>query len=201
MDTKPECSETCVENAEPKKPRKKYNGIPASRKRKIIADDEKGIKDPEYEVLIGKTGKKFVRKRPNIDPQEIPRNIIRVDNPIENLPIKQIIPEPKEHKESKKDFLKEIMFFNSNQQFATTELSKRIDDIQKVLDKQGNKHKKLKQKYKKLKHEAFTELDYDDEDDEPRAYHAPNEKTFEKPIYQQPRNMRDVIDYRKYFNK
>ncbi len=185
-----------VELEKPKRAYKKPE-ITRAQRLKIIDDDERGIKHDVYEVVMNKNGKKMVRKR------KIPLNVNDANEP----EVKESEPEVKSRKESKKAWMNDIQLFNFTQAATTSELSKRIDELQAQFSRSENKRKKLKGKYKQIKNDLYA----DEEDDEPNGYDIvdTNENVNEsienvsetqpvrKPVIRKV-NARDVIDYSQF---
>ncbi len=188
-----------VELEKPKRAYKKPE-ITRAQRLKIIDDDERGIKHDVYEVVMNKNGKKMVRKR------KIPLNVNDANEPeVKETDTNE--PEVKSRKESKKAWMNDIQLFNFTQAATTSELSKRIDELQAQFTKSENKRKKLKGKYKQIKNDLYA----DEDDDEPNGYDIvdTNENVNEsienvsetqpvrKPVIRKV-NARDVIDYSQF---
>lgn len=172
-------------NEQPTKPKRKI--IPPTRpkreplpkvrlttaeRNKIIYDYERGVSNPNWEVIITKTNKKIVRRKKDpaatyspisgltkSEPKSSSPPLIQTQTPqTSSLPQTSNLSTPP----SNKDWMSSIQYYNVQNSF-NEQLMKQIDELNNKITHQNNKHKKLKTKYKKLKRSIFS----DDSDDEP----------------------------------
>lgn len=193
--------------------------LTTAERNKIIYDYERGVSNPNWEVIITKTNKKIVRRKKDpaatyspisgltkSEPKSSSPPLIQTQTPqTSSLPQTSTPP-------SNKDWMASIQYYNVQNSF-NEQLMKQIDELNNKITHQNNKHKKLKTKYKKLKRSIFS----DDSDDEPEHINinhraepaenanldaSTNESTNEyeevAPIPKRKLNLRDAIDFTKY---
>lgn len=202
----------------------KYPKLSAGRRRKIIEDDARGIKDPNYEVIITKKGTPMVRKR------KVPLATNSIQNTGAPDQITASFHEPTKEERDKLDsmlnvehskpkpppeWMNGIQYFNV-QNTLNSQLAAQIDELKKELSHQNDKRKKLKEKYRKLKKSLYEDdevtIPPDDEGQpEPEAEPQPEPEGQPQPegqpepepqsfAFPQRRRVNTGIDYSRWFN-
>lgn len=155
--------------------------LTTAERNKIIYDYERGVSNPNWEVIITKTNKKIVRRKKDPAATYSPISGLTKSEPKSSSPpgamlsplsglIQTQTPQTSSLPQtsnlstppSNKDWMASIQYYNVQNSF-NEQLMKQIDELNNKITHQNNKHKKLKTKYKKLKRSIFS----DDSDDEP----------------------------------
>lgn len=171
--------------------------LTTAERNKIIYDCDRGVDNPIWEVVITKTNKKIVRRKRDPEANFSPISGLTKSEPEPNIS-QPSQPSPT----SNKDWLSSIQYYNVQNSF-NEQLLKQLDELNNKITHQNDKHKKLKTKYKKLKHSIFSD-DSDDSDNETQ----PEEPVINEPVINEPEpeyhplhrklNLRDVTDFTKY---
>ena len=201
--------------------------LTTAERNKIIYDYERGVSNPNWEVIITKTNKKIVRRKKDPAATYSPISGLTKSEPKSSSPplIQTQTPQtsslpqtstPSSTPPSNKDWMSSIQYYNVQNSF-NEQLMKQIDELNNKITHQNNKHKKLKTKYKKLKRSIFS--DDSDNETQPININEPDETTenanldtsinesinstvneYEEvtPIRQRKLNLRDTIDFTKY---
>ena len=192
--------------------------LTTAERNKIIYDYERGVSNPNWEVIITKTNKKIVRRKKDPAATYSPISGLTKSEPKSSSPplIQTQTPQTSSLPQTStststpqnKDWMASIQYYNVQNSF-NEQLMKQIDELNNKITHQNNKHKKLKTKYKKLKRSIFS----DDSDDEPEPINInqpaePAENAnldtsiseYEEvtPIPKRKLNFRDTIDFTKY---
>ena len=184
--------------------------LTTAERNKIIYDYERGVSNPNWEVIITKTNKKIVRRKKDPAATYSPISGLTKSEPKSSSPplIQTQTPQtstPPPTPPSNKEWMASIQYYNVQNSF-NEQLMKQIDELNNKITHQNNKHKKLKTKYKKLKRSIFS----DDSEDEPNPSpinindhetninESINEYEEVTPIRQRKLNLRDAIDFTKY---
>ena len=201
-------NESIKQNPPPKaKPKKDYitkhrHNLTPGVRRRILDEYDRGIENPNFEVIICTNGKRQLRKRKiplqpthNPSPQQPPLQQPQQPSPQQ--------PSPPQHV----SWVDSIQYYNVQNTF-NEQVLKQIEDLQSRISHQNDKHKKLKSKYRKLKHSL-----YEDEEEAEDPINNQNDNTAAEPStqtqqpedlqqqYQQlplKRNMRDAVDFSRY---
>ena len=153
--------------------------LTTAERNKIIYDYERGVSNPNWEVIITKTNKKIVRRKKDpaatyspisgltkSEPKSSSPPLIQTQTPqTSSLPQTSTPP-------SNKDWMSSIQYYNVQNSF-NEQLMKQIDELNNKITHQNNKHKKLKTKYKKLKRSIFS--DDSDNETQPININEPDE--------------------------
>lgn len=204
--------ESIKQNPPPKaKPQKDYitkhrHNLTPGVRRRILDEYDRGIENPNYEVIICTNGKRQLRKRKtplqsthNPSPQQ------QSQQPPQPQPLHTHEPQPTQQHVSWTD---SIQYYNIQNTF-NEQVIKQIEDLQSRISHQNDKHKKLKSKYRKLKRSL-----YEDEEEADESINNQNDNTAAEPSTQSPqpedlqqqyqqqlplkRNMRDAVDFSRY---
>ena len=212
-------NESIKQNPPPKaKPQKDYitkhrHNLTPGVRRRILDEYDRGIENPNFEVIICTNGKRQLRKRKtplqsthNPSPQQQSQQPPQQPSfaPPESQP-----PSPQHHV----SWVDSIQYYNVQNTF-NEQVLKQIEDLQTRISHQNDKHKKLKSKYRKLKRSL-----YEDEEEAEDSINNPNDNSASDPSPQQPqhpqqyppedlqqqyqqlplkRNMRDAVDFSRY---
>ena len=203
-------NESIKQNTPPKPKSKHYHNLTSGARRRILDEYDRGIENPNYEVIICTNGKRQLRKRKtplqtthNPSPQQQSQQppLQQSFAPPESQP-----PSPQHHV----SWVDSIQYYNVQNTF-NEQVLKQIEDLQSRISHQNDKHKKLKSKYRKLKHSL-----YEDEEEAEDSINNQNDNSTPDPStqqYQQPqpedpqqqyqqlplkRNMRDAVDFSRY---
>lgn len=209
-------NESIKQNPPPKaKPKKDYqskhyHNLTSGARRRILDEYDRGIENPNYEVIICTNGKRQLRKRKtplqsthNPSPQQQSQQ-----PPLQQQ--SQQPPSPQQHV----SWIDSIQYYNVQNTF-NEQVLKQIEDLQSRISHQNDKHKKLKSKYRKLKRSL-----YEDEEEAEDSINNQNDNSASEPSPQQPtqpqqpqqpedlqqqyqqqplkRNMRDAVDFSRY---
>ena len=203
-------SDSIKQNSPPKaKPKKDYqskhyHNLTSGARRRILDEYDRGIENPNYEVILCTNGKRQLRKRKiplqsthNPSPQQQSQQLPQ--QPSQPQP-----PSPQQHV----SWIDSIQYYNVQNTF-NEQVLKQIEDLQSRISHQNDKHKKLKSKYRKLKHSL-----YEDEEEAEDPINNQNDNSASDPSPQQPyppedlqqqyqqlplkRNMRDAVDFSRY---
>ena len=210
--------ESIKQNPPPKaKPQKDYitkhrHNLTPGVRRRILDEYDRGIENPNYEVIICTNGKRQLRKRKtplqsthNPSPQQ------QSQQPPQQQPLHTHEPQSTQHHVSWAD---SIQYYNIQNTF-NEQVIKQIEDLQSRISHQNDKHKKLKSKYRKLKRSLYED---EEEAEDPINNQSDNSASESSPQpsqqqYQQPqpedlqqqyqqlpqkRNMRDAVDFSRY---
>ena len=198
-------NESIKQNPPPKaKPKKDYitkhrHNLTPGVRRRILDEYDRGIENPNFEVIICTNGKRQLRKRKI--PLQPTHNPSPQQPPLQQPPLQQ--PSPPQHV----SWVDSIQYYNVQNTF-NEQVLKQIEDLQSRISHQNDKHKKLKSKYRKLKHSL-----YEDEEEAEDPINNQNDNTAAEPStqtqqpedlqqqYQQlplKRNMRDAVDFSRY---
>ena len=204
--------ESIKQNPPPKaKPQKDYitkhrHNLTPGVRRRILDEYDRGIENPNFEVIICTNGKRQLRKRKtplqsthNPSPQQ------QSQQPPQPQPLHTHESQPTQHHVSWAD---SIQYYNIQNTF-NEQVIKQIEDLQSRISHQNDKHKKLKSKYRKLKRSL-----YEDEEEADESINNQNDNTAAEPSTQSPqpedlqqqyqqqlplkRNMRDAVDFSRY---
>lgn len=206
--------ESIKQNSPPKaKPKKDYqskhyHNLTSGARRRILDEYDRGIENPNFEVIICTNGKRQLRKRKtplqtthNPSPQQPPLQPSQQQSPPQT-------PSPQQHV----SWIDSIQYYNVQNTF-NEQVLKQIEDLQSRISHQNDKHKKLKSKYRKLKRSL-----YEDEEEAEDPINNQNDNSASEPSTQQPpqqpqpedpqqqyqtpppqkRNMRDAVDFSRY---
>lgn len=201
-------NESIKQNPPPKAKSKHYHNLTSGARRRILDEYDRGIENPNYEVIICTNGKRQLRKRKtplqsthNSSPQQ----------PSQQPPLQQSPPQtpsPQHHV----SWIDSIQYYNVQNTF-NEQVLKQIEDLQSRISHQNDKHKKLKSKYRKLKRSL-----YEDEEEAEDSINNQNDNSTPDPSPQQyqqqqpqpedlqqqyqtlplKRNMRDAVDFSRY---
>lgn len=201
-------NESIKQNPPPKAKPKHYHNLTSGARRRILDEYDRGIENPNYEVIICTNGKRQLRKRKtplqtthNPSPQQQSQQ--QSFTPPSPQP-----PSPQQHV----SWIDSIQYYNVQNTF-NEQVLKQIEDLQSRISHQNDKHKKLKSKYRKLKRSL-----YEDEEEAEDPINNQNDNSASEPSqqpsqqqYQQPedpqqqyqqlpqkRNMRDAVDFSRY---
>ena len=211
-------NESIKQNPPPKaKPQKDYitkhrHNLTPGVRRRILDEYDRGIENPNFEVIICTNGKRQLRKR------KIPLQTTHNPSPQQQsqqpsqqqsfTPPSPQPPSPQQHVA----WIDSIQYYNVQNTF-NEQVLKQIEDLQSRISHQNDKHKKLKSKYRKLKRSL-----YEDEEEAEDPINNQNDNSASEPSqqpsqqqYQQPedpqqqyqqlpqkRNMRDAVDFSRY---
>ena len=202
-------NESIKQNPPPKAKSKHYHNLTSGARRRILDEYDRGIENPNYEVIICTNGKRQLRKRKtplqtiqNPSPQQPSQQ-----QPSQQPPAPQP-PSPQQHV----SWVDSIQYYNVQNTF-NEQVLKQIEDLQSRISHQNDKHKKLKSKYRKLKHSL-----YEDEEEaedpinnqndnsasepsqQPSQQQQPQPEDLQQQYQQLPlkRNMRDAVDFSRY---
>ena len=200
-------NESIKQNPPPKAKSKHYHNLTSGARRRILDEYDRGIENPNFEVIICTNGKRQLRKRKtplqsthNPSPQQPPQQ--QSFAPSSPQP-----PSPQQHV----SWVDSIQYYNVQNTF-NEQVLKQIEDLQSRISHQNDKHKKLKSKYRKLKRSL-----YEDADEAEDSINNQNDNSASDPStqssqqqyqpedlqqqYQQlplKRNMRDAVDFSRY---
>lgn len=191
-------NESIKQNPPPKPKSKHYHNLTSGARRRILDEYDRGIENPNYEVIICTNGKRQLRKRKT--------PLQSTQNPSPQQPSQQpSFAPPESHHVS---WIDSIQYYNVQNTF-NEQVLKQIEDLQSRISHQNDKHKKLKSKYRKLKRSL-----YEDEEEAEDPINNQNDNSTPEPSpqqYQQPedlqqqyqqlplkRNMRDAVDFSRY---
>lgn len=196
-------NESIKQNPPPKPKSKHYHNLTSGARRRILDEYDRGIENPNYEVIICTNGKRQLRKRKT--------PLQSTQNPSPQQPSQQppLQPSPQQHI----SWVDSIQYYNVQNTF-NEQVLKQIEDLQSRISHQNDKHKKLKSKYRKLKHSLYEdEEEAEDSINNQNDNSAPEPSTQPQQQYQQPqpedlqqqyqqlplkRNMRDAVDFSRY---
>ena len=208
-------NESIKQNPPPKaKPQKDYitkhrHNLTPGVRRRILDEYDRGIENPNFEVIICTNGKRQLRKRKtplqsthNPSPQQ------QSQQPPQQQPLHTHEPQPTQHHVSWAD---SIQYYNIQNTF-NEQVIKQIEDLQSRISHQNDKHKKLKSKYRKLKRSLYEDEEEADADTDTTNSPQNNNLSEEPHTQQQPedlqqqyqqqlplkRNMRDAVDFSRY---
>lgn len=207
--------ESIKQNPPPKaKPQKDYltkhrHNLTPGVRRRILDEYDRGIENPNYEVIICTNGKRQLRKRKT--PLQSTHNP-SPQPPSPQPPLQQSFAPPESQPPSPQhvSWVDSIQYYNVQNTF-NEQVLKQIEDLQSRISHQNDKHKKLKSKYRKLKRSL-----YEDEEEAEDPINNQNDNSTPDPStqpspqyqpedlqqqYQQPplkRNMRDAVDFSRY---
>ena len=207
-------NESIKQNPPPKaKPQKDYitkhrHNLTPGVRRRILDEYDRGIENPNFEVIICTNGKRQLRKRKtplqsthNPSPQQ------QSQQPPQQQPLHSHEPQPTQHHVSWTD---SIQYYNIQNTF-NEQVIKQIEDLQSRISHQNDKHKKLKSKYRKLKRSLYEDEEEADTDtttspqnsnlsEEPQPQQQQPEDLQQQYQQQLPlkRNMRDAVDFSRY---
>lgn len=187
--------ESIKQNTPPKaKPQKDYitkhrHNLTPGVRRRILDEYDRGIENPNFEVIICANGKRQLRKRKT--------PLQSTQNPS---------PQPSQQQPSQQQhvsWVDSIQYYNVQNTF-NEQVLKQIEDLQSRISHQNDKHKKLKSKYRKLKRSL-----YEDEEEAEDSINNQNDNSASEPPPQQyqpedlqqlpqKRNMRDAVDFSRY---
>ena len=201
-------TDSIKQNPPPKAKPKHYHNLTSGARRRILDEYDRGIENPNYEVILCTNGKRQLRKRKtplqsthNSSPQQQSQQLPQQQSfaPPESQP-----PSPQHHT----TWVDSIQYYNVQNTF-NEQVLKQIEDLQSRISHQNDKHKKLKSKYRKLKRSL-----YEDEEEAEDSINNPNDNSASDPSpqpqpqpedlqqqYQQlplKRNMRDAVDFSRY---
>ena len=204
-------SDSIKQNPPPKAKPKHYHNLTSGARRRILDEYDRGIENPNYEVILCTNGKRQLRKRKtplqsthNPSPQQQSQQLPQQQSfaPPESQP-----PSPQHHT----TWVDSIQYYNVQNTF-NEQVLKQIEDLQSRISHQNDKHKKLKSKYRKLKRSL-----YEDEEEAEDPINNQNDNSASEPStqpsqqqyppedlqqqYQQlplKRNMRDAVDFSRY---
>ena len=186
--------ESINQNPPPKaKPKKDYitkhrHNLTPGVRRRILDEYDRGIENPNFEVIICANGKRQLRKRKT--------PLQSTQNPSPQQPSPQPS-SPQQHV----SWVDSIQYYNVQNTF-NEQVLKQIEDLQSRISHQNDKHKKLKSKYRKLKRSL-----YEDEEEAEDPINNQNDNSASEPSQQplpedpqppQKRNMRDAVDFSRY---
>lgn len=204
-------NESIKQNPPPKPKSKHYHNLTSGARRRILDEYDRGIENPNFEVIICTNGKRQLRKRKtplqstqNPSPQQQSQQPSL--QPSLTPPAQQ--PTSPQHV----SWIDSIQYYNVQNTF-NEQVLKQIEDLQSRISHQNDKHKKLKSKYRKLKHSL-----YEDEEEAEDTINNQNDNSAPDPSTQQPqqqysqpedlqqqyqqlplkRNMRDAVDFSRY---
>lgn len=193
-------NESIKQNTPPKAKSKHYHNLTSGARRRILDEYDRGIENPNYEVIICTNGKRQLRKR------KTPLQTTHNPSPQQSQqPPLQQPPSPQPHV----SWVDSIQYYNVQNTF-NEQVLKQIEDLQSRISHQNDKHKKLKSKYRKLKRSL-----YEDEEEAEDSINNQNDNPTPDPSPQQPqpqpedpqqqypqpplkRNMRDAVDFSRY---
>ena len=193
--------ESIKQNPPPKaKPQKDYitkhrHNLTPGVRRRILDEYDRGIENPNFEVIICANGKRQLRKRKT--PLQSTQN--PSPQPSQQQPSQQQPTPPQQHV----SWVDSIQYYNVQNTF-NEQVLKQIEDLQSRISHQNDKHKKLKSKYRKLKRSL-----YEDEEEAEDSINNQNDNSASEPPPQQyqpedlqqlpqKRNMRDAVDFSRY---
>lgn len=198
-------NESIKQNPPPKPKSKHYHNLTSGARRRILDEYDRGIENPNYEVIICTNGKRQLRKRKT--PLQSTQNP-SPQQPSQQPSQQQSFAPPESHHVS---WVDSIQYYNVQNTF-NEQVLKQIEDLQSRISHQNDKHKKLKSKYRKLKRSL-----YEDEEEAEDTINNQNDNSASDPSpqqqYQQPqqedlqqqyqqlpqkRNMRDAVDFSRY---
>ena len=206
-------NESIKQNPPPKtKPKKDYlskhyHNLTSGARRRILDEYDRGIENPNYEVIICTNGKRQLRKRKT--------PLQTTHNPSPQQPSQQPTLQPSQQQLASQppspqhiSWVDSIQYYNVQNTF-NEQVLKQIEDLQSRISHQNDKHKKLKSKYRKLKRSL-----YEDEEEADESINNQNDNTAAEPSTQSPqpedlqqqyqqqlplkRNMRDAVDFSRY---
>ena len=207
INTEDSNNESIKQNPPPKAKSKHYHNLTSGARRRILDEYDRGIENPNFEVIICTNGKRQLRKRKtplqtthNPSPQQ------QSQQPSFAPPSPQP-PSPQQHV----SWVDSIQYYNVQNTF-NEQVLKQIEDLQSRISHQNDKHKKLKSKYRKLKRSLYEDADEaedsinnqnDNSASEPSTQSSQQQYQPEDPQqqYQQlplKRNMRDAVDFSRY---
>ena len=200
-------NESIKQNPPPKPKSKHYHNLTSGARRRILDEYDRGIENPNYEVIICTNGKRQLRKRKT--PLQTTQNP-SPQQPSQQPPIQQqSFAPPESHHVS---WVDSIQYYNVQNTF-NEQVLKQIEDLQSRISHQNDKHKKLKSKYRKLKHSLYEDEEeaedpINNQNDNSTSDPSPQQSTQQYPQpedlqqqYQQlpqKRNMRDAVDFSRY---
>lgn len=201
-------NESIKQNPPPKAKPKHYHNLTSGARRRILDEYDRGIENPNYEVILCTNGKRQLRKRKtplqsthNPSPQQQFQQPPQQQSfaPPESQP-----PSPQHHT----TWVDSIQYYNVQNTF-NEQVLKQIEDLQTRISHQNDKHKKLKSKYRKLKHSLYEDADEaedpinnqnDNSAADPSPQPQPQPEDLQQQYQQLPlkRNMRDAVDFSRY---
>ena len=196
-------TDSIKQNPPPKAKSKHYHNLTSGARRRILDEYDRGIENPNYEVILCTNGKRQLRKRKtplqsthNPSPQQQSQQPPQQQSfaPPESQP-----PSPQHHT----TWVDSIQYYNVQNTF-NEQVLKQIEDLQTRISHQNDKHKKLKSKYRKLKRSLYEDEEeaedpINNQNDNPASEPSPPEDLQQQ--YQQlplKRNMRDAVDFSRY---
>lgn len=207
-------NESIKQNPPPKaKPKKDYqskhhHNLTSGARRRILDEYDRGIENPIYEVIICTNGKRQLRKRKT--PLQTTHNPSPQQPPLQQPPQQ---PSPQPSPQQHVSWVDSIQYYNVQNTF-NEQVLKQIEDLQSRISHQNDKHKKLKSKYRKLKHSLYedeeeAEDSINNQNDNPtpdpstqpqQQYQQPQPEDLQQQYQQLPlkRNMRDAVDFSRY---
>ena len=208
-------NESIKQNPPPKaKPQKDYitkhrHNLTPGVRRRILDEYDRGIENPNFEVIICTNGKRQLRKRKTpLQPTHNPSPQQQSQQPPQQQPLHtHESHSPQQHV----SWTDSIQYYNIQNTF-NEQVIKQIEDLQSRISHQNDKHKKLKSKYRKLKRSLYEDEEEADADtdttnspqnnnlsEEPHTQLQPEDLQQQ---YQQQlplkRNMRDAVDFSRY---
>ena len=201
-------NESIKQNPPPKAKSKHYHNLTSGARRRILDEYDRGIENPNYEVIICTNGKRQLRKRKT--------PLQTTHNPSPQQPSQQQSftppspqpPSPQQHV----SWVDSIQYYNVQNTF-NEQVLKQIEDLQSRISHQNDKHKKLKSKYRKLKHSLYEDEEEaedsinnqndnsaPDPSQQPSPQQQPQPEDLQQQYQQLPqkRNMRDAVDFSRY---
>lgn len=202
-------NESIKQNPPPKAKSKHYHNLTSGARRRILDEYDRGIENPNFEVIICTNGKRQLRKRKT--PLQTTQNPSSQQPPSQQpspQPSPQT-PSPQQHV----SWIDSIQYYNVQNTF-NEQVLKQIEDLQSRISHQNDKHKKLKSKYRKLKRSLYEDADEaedsinnqndnsasDPSPQQPTQYQQPQPEDLQQQYQQLPlkRNMRDAVDFSRY---
>ena len=207
-------TDSIKQNPPPKAKPKHYHTLTSGARRRILDEYDRGIENPNYEVILCTNGKRQLRKRktplqnhspsPQQSSQQPPLQPSFA--PPSPQPPSPQPPSPQHHV----SWIDSIQYYNVQNTF-NEQVLKQIEDLQSRISHQNDKHKKLKSKYRKLKRSLYedeeeAEDSINNQNDNSAAelsqqpYPQPQPEDPQQQYQQLPlkRNMRDAVDFSRY---
>ena len=207
-------TDSIKQNPPPKAKPKHYHNLTSGARRRILDEYDRGIENPNYEVILCTNGKRQLRKRktplqnhspsPQQSSQQPPLQPSFA--PPSPQPPSPQPPSPQHHV----SWIDSIQYYNVQNTF-NEQVLKQIEDLQSRISHQNDKHKKLKSKYRKLKRSLYedeeeAEDSINNQNDNSAAeasqqpYPQPQPEDPQQQYQQLPlkRNMRDAVDFSRY---
>ena len=202
-------TDSIKQNPPPKAKSKHYHNLTSGARRRILDEYDRGIENPNYEVILCTNGKRQLRKRktPLQNHSPSPQQSSQ-QPPLQPsfAPPSPQPPSPQHHV----SWIDSIQYYNVQNTF-NEQVLKQIEDLQSRISHQNDKHKKLKSKYRKLKRSLYedeeeAEDSINNQNDNSAAeasqqpYPQPQPEDPQQQYQQLPlkRNMRDAVDFSRY---